>query len=168
MNKSSEATPLDRLGRAIKSLQLVEIYPRFKKSETFIHPGSILPEEAKLEDQTNIKWQFTKNDRDLLCFVNFRISGSNKNDGRPLFSIQIENVLHYQVLAPKGTKIEPHDIEIFCKTNAYYNAYPFIREFIIQSSAELRLEPIVLPLLRPYTKRQIEEMFSESNKEAKK
>ena len=168
MNNSSKILPLERLGRAIKSLQLLEIYPRLKKSETFIHPGNILPEEAKLEDDIEIKWQLTNKESDLFCFVHYQISGANKNDGQPLFSIQLENVLHYQVSVPKGSKIEPYDIEIFCKTNAYYNAYPFIREFIIQSSAELRLEPIVLPLLRPYTKRQIEEMFSDKNEESKK
>ena len=40
-------------------------------------------------------------------------------------------------------------VEYFGKENAYFNIYPYLREFIVHISQRFNLYPVLIPLLKP-------------------
>ncbi len=47
-------------------------------------------------------------------------------------------------------KLNKKAVKYFGTENAYFNIYPYLREFITNMSQRMRLSPVVLPLLKPH------------------
>ena len=94
----------------------------------------------------------------IFSSINFMIEGiSQKNikdsdkkilhkKGDPLFTISASYVIAYDV---NTINLNKDAVKYFGVENAYFNVYPYLREFITHISQRFNLHPVVIPLLKP-------------------
>ena len=63
------------------------------------------------------------------------------------FTISVSYMVIYDV---NDMNLNPQAVKYFGQENAYFNVYPYLREFITTMSQRMNLpSPLVLPLLKP-------------------
>ena len=94
----------------------------------------------------------------MLSTVNFTIEGISQKDIKvenkeiirkkddALFTISVSYIATYDV---NDTNLDKEAVEFFGKENAYFNVYPYLREFITHISQRFNLHPVIIPLLKP-------------------
>jgi hypothetical protein len=80
----------------------------------------------------------------LICSVAFSFTGTSGDE--TLAEMSGTYVLHYTL---NGEPPDEEAIQVFAENNATFNAWPFIRQYLHDSSVRLALPPFLLPLLHP-------------------
>ena len=127
-----------------------------------IHYSFVEPKYTMLEIQKKVNTKFiaSKKTKKGIIFsqINFIIKGVlqkdiKTNEGKvirkkdtPLFTISVSYVVTYDV---NDINLKESAVKIFGKENAYFNVYPYLREFATHISQRLNLRPVIIPLLKP-------------------
>ncbi len=165
-----ELKPIQKLQKAVSCLEIRDVLVRKAQYETFVHPGHIQPEHTKLDLEEHFEWKLNDNRTVLLCIIDKLINGvstkevSENNiqvDGK-LFFIGVTFAVVYLLDESDGERIADEVFDMFCKTNANYNSYPYLREFVNSACTRMTIEPVILPFMKPFTVKEINENFSES------
>lgn len=94
----------------------------------------------------------------IFSTVDFKIEGISQKDiktsdktilnkkGEPLFTISASYIVTYDI---SETNLNKDAIRYFGIENAYFNVYPYLREFITHITQRFNLRPLVIPLLKP-------------------
>ena len=69
-----------------------------------------------------------------------------KTKDEALFTISASYAVTYDV---NNINLNKEAVKYFGIENAYFNVYPYLREFIAHISQRLHLSPVVIPLLKP-------------------
>ena len=162
-DKEINIQPFQRLNRVINNTEIKDVFLKKCTSDCFVHFSSVTPSETSLRVSQKHGWFITDDNKILACFINYKLSGFDKNDdmskAEKLFEIECEYCIEYNL--KNHEEVDQEDFEVFASTNAYYNAYSYIRQHIQNECIKLRLSPVVLPFLKPLSKAAINQMFSE-------
>lgn len=106
--------------------------------------------DANTYDQVNGQIEFEgdliENEKEYFnAKVSFTAKGLS-DEGKDIVAINCEYVLSYVVKA--NTELFESDLSNFCNTNAIYNAWPYVREFVQSICDRMAVPAITLPLLR--------------------
>jgi hypothetical protein len=77
--------------------------------------------------------------------VSFSVKGLTEDDV-VVIEISCDFLLNYE--KKPDSELTEEDISNFCNTNALYNAWPFIREFVHSTCNRMEIPSITLPLLK--------------------
>ena len=151
----------DKFQKIIESATLKEVTLIFSKCQSYFHYSIINPPQTKLEfaktiSKHNISDSNNKTkDVFLSTQVHFEVTGKSKEDitdfkikkDSPLFSISVSYVIVY-IIKNIGD-LDDEMLKFFSENNAYFNVYPYLREYITHMSTRLNIPPVTLPLLKP-------------------
>lgn len=159
MKSNTKIKPSERLCRVIEKTEIRDVFLRSSRTECYKHFSEIKPDESELNNTISNSW-LTSDDKSVLgCFVKYEIFGQLKGGDKALFKIECVFVVEY--LIKDFDTLEEADLNVFINTNAYFNAYPYIRQHIQNESLALRIAPIVLPFLKPLNGATINKLFSD-------
>lgn len=154
----------EKLSQAISKLEVNNVF--LSKAEVSIskHPGVIKPDNTAVDFSEGTSWNISKNGDLLLCSVQRTLRGLSEEgegvDPKEVLHFDVTFIVQYIVNDPERT-IDKHTFEVFSKTNAVYNSYPYFREYIHSTCARMGIAPIILSFMKPLTMKQIVEMFPE-------
>ena len=117
----------------------------------------IKPKNTMLSVKRKVDTKFSINRQKtgglIFSIVDFTIEGISQQDTKtidkkndPLFTISASYRVTYEV---SDINLNKATVEYFGKENAYFNVYPYLREFITHISQRFNLHPVVIPLLKP-------------------
>jgi hypothetical protein len=117
--------------------------------------GSLREERpADVNVQDSETWVLNEARTEMTVLVSFEIIATG-NDERSRFTASVTYELVYLFREPLADDPKVNDaLEGFAKANPRFNAWPFLREFVKNTSTACELTPIVLLLLKPYAKRK--------------
>lgn len=152
----------EKLSAAIAKLEINSIFLAKANVEVMKHPGLIKPENTYIDLNETALWSVSPAGDMLMCNVLRVLKGLSKEDEnsepKEVFKFEVVLVVQYLLNDPEKT-IESHTFEVFSKTNALYNSYPYFREYIHSNCNRMGMAPIVLSFMKPLTMKQIIEMF---------
>ena len=174
--------------KVIEAVNIREVFMRSTNCKCHTHYAVIEPRHTRLSvKQKKIDTEFitspSKKTGTIFSIVDFTIEGLSQKDiktadkqilkkkDEPLFTISVSYVVTYDV---NGTNLDKNAVEYFGTENAYFNVYPYLREFITSISLRLNLSPLVIPLLKPSaqpkksSKKSTEKSKTEETKSNKK
>ena len=148
--------------KVIEAANLREIVMTSANCKCHTYYAMIEPKHTTLRVQKKINTDFItdsgKKSGTIFSSINFMIEGiSQKNikdndkkilhkKGAPLFTISASYVITYDV---NDITLNKDAVKYFGTENAYFNVYPYLREFITHISQRFNLHPVVIPLLKP-------------------
>ena len=149
--------------KVVKAVSLRELFMVSANCECHIYHGLIEPKNTVLDIkekkiETNFDVDSNKKEGTIFSKVYFTIVGLsnkdmkiNKNEilykrNTPLFTISASYVVVYNV---NKIDLDEDAVEYFGTHNAYFNVYPYLREFIANISQRFNISPLVIPLLKP-------------------
>ena len=156
MKKLSSA---DSFQKVVEAASLEEVSLVFSKCECRVPSYFISPDEIVIEFEKEIIPEILKqkqdDDGEIYSHIYFTAIGISKKSikelkikkGGTLFSISVSYAVIYDIDDIKT--LDQKMLTVFGTKNAFYNAYPYIREFIHHMSTRLSIPPITLPLLKP-------------------
>ncbi len=159
----------EKLSRAISKLEINNVFLTGADIKLFRHPGVIKPEHTSIDVTEETKWSLSPSGDILICHVRRTLTGtlveaaeengtSVEGEEKKALLFDVLYAVQYVVTDPDRT-IDEHTFEVFCKTNAVYNSYPYYREYVQSTCARMGIPPIVMSFLKPLTMKQIVEMF---------
>lgn len=165
--------PIQKLHKAVSRLEIRDVFVRKSQYETFVHPRHIQPEHTKLELEEKFEWKLNENRSVLLCVIDKLIHGVSTKDIKEnnikaddkLFFIGVTFAVVYLLDESDGEQISDDVFDMFCQTNANYNSYPYLREFVNSACTRMTIEPVILPFMKPFTVKEVNEKFSVNLKE---
>lgn len=125
----------------IKSIQLVE-------SSVKLDPSAGAP-PYQVEVNRKSSWKPDDKNSQLLVITSFRVqteSSTNRGSAKPYLAIAVSYLLTYGIADFEG--IEPAQVESFAETNAVFNAWPYLREYVQSTTLRMGLPPLTVPLLK--------------------
>lgn len=167
-DETVELKPFERLSRVIKNTEIRDVFLKKKHIDCFVHFSLVKPSSTTLEEVQNHSWSISNNKKALFCLINYKVDGYKTEETKSgeqkekLFELECTLCVEYEL--SESSQLDSEDFEIFTQTNAYYNAYPYIRQFIQSESVTLRISPIVLPFLKPLSKSAINSLFDTGTK----
>ncbi len=151
--------------KIIKATNIREVFMTSAYCECRIHYQLIEPEHTMLNiTQKDIDTDFIIGDDKkrgtILSKIHFTLEGLPKRDiktnnkviktkDEALFTISVSYAVTYDV---NNINLNKEAVKYFGIENAYFNVYPYLREFITHISQRLHLSPVVIPLLKPTSK----------------
>lgn len=159
----------EKLSGAISNLDINSVFLSEANVKLGTHPANIRADNTVVDVEDQATWKLNKNEDLLICQVRRVLKGTQsetgeEKDSKEVLLIIASFVVQYTILDP-SKKAEDHTYEVFAKTNAVYNSYPYFREFIHSISTRAGVQPIVMSFLKPYTMKQILEAFPEPTAE---
>lgn len=102
----------------------------------------------KIGAELNYSGELYKKDGDnFTAKVNATIKGVRKEEeDDPVVTISCEFLVYYQLM--DNSVATDDEVEIFCKSNALYNVWPYFREHVSSMCQKMNIPQLVLPLLR--------------------
>ncbi len=156
MTKKSKKADLsiktnEKLESIIENLQVNNIFLKSCNVDCITGPGVIESGEINITKEISHSGALSTDRKVFICFVTMKLKGLKADE--PQFAIEACFALAYDILTPESVTDEK--LELFAKTNAVYNAYPYFREFFQNTLVRMGLPPLQLPLLKPLTKKQL-------------
>ena len=164
--------------KVIEAVSLRELFMVSANCECHAYHGLIEPKNTVLDiKEKKIETNFDIDSKEkkgiIFSKVYFKIVGLSNKDMKinedkilykntPLFTISASYVVVYNV---NKVDLDEDAVKYFGTQNAYFNIYPYLREFITNISQRFNISPLVIPLLKP--KEQPERPVKQSKKESK-
>lgn len=153
---------INKFSEVVKSADLLEINLQSSSSECLVAPSQIVPANIELNYIREVKYSLSKERDILFCFVSMQATGTPTQ--KQVESVQEQNAKKHIFLI-KGTfaliyklsnkELDEKMISAFASQNAFYNAYPYFREFFHDMCTRFGIAPIRLPLLKPPSKKEL-------------
>ncbi len=153
-------TPFERLSRVIKRTEIKDVFLKKSYSECFVHFSDFSPTETTVKQTQKHAWQISENKKKLGCSIDYKIVG-HKIDTPEMKLFEIDCIFHVEYSIDEFDSLEKKDLSVFVNTNAYYNAYSYIRQHVQNECITMRIPPLVLPFLKPLTKTTINSLFQD-------
>ncbi len=149
--------------KVIEAVKLREVFLEETHNTLHVHHSQVNPQHTDLILKKNkAKYHIIpkKSNKEGAIFskIVFMIEGVSQKDiigkdnqvikkkGEALFTISASYVVTYTV--NNLNLLNKEAIEYFGTQNAYFNVYPYLREFITNISQRMNLNPVVIPLLK--------------------
>lgn len=149
--------------KLVQSANLIEISLKSSNNNCSVPPKAVIPKNISLNyDRTN-HYILSEDEGLLVCFCGMAVvaTDDSKEDGS-IFELSATFSLIYSI---NQTGFSKEAFSAFTEKNAFYNAYPYFREFFQNMSSRMGIEPVKLPLLKPSTKDELKkELNSEKGK----
>ena len=150
--------------KVIEATNIREVVLKSTNCKCHIHYALVEPKHTMLsvkQKKVNTEFIINSNKQGGIIFsiVDFKIEGISQRDiktndkkiinkkGDPLFTIFASYIVTYDI---NDINLNKDAIKYFGIENAYFNVYPYLREFITHISQRFNLRPLVIPLLKPH------------------
>ena len=163
--------------KVVEAVTLKEVILISSKCKSHFHYSVVNPSQTKLEfikqiSKPNISTSKDKKNRILITHIEFTVNGKPKENlidlkikkDNLLFSISVSYLITYTI--KNIGSLDQEMLELFGQDNAFFNVYPYLREYISHMSTRLNIPPVILPLLKPSS--QLRQKRSTSQKKPKK
>lgn len=135
----------------IKDVELLDIFLKSTTSDCSVFPTSVDPSKLDLQFKYDIQTEHVKANKVVLCFISLEAKALGLGGGEQQFYISAQYVLAYSYKNFTG-EVSVELFDEFSRRNALFNAYPFLRETILNISTKMALPAVIAPLLRPGSK----------------
>ena len=149
--------------KVIKAANIRDVFLTSTNCKCHIHYALVNPKHTMLnEKKIKIQTDFIASKKEktgtIFSTVDFTIEGISKKDIKvnngqiikkkndPLFTISASYMVVYGV---NDMNLNKDAVKYFGKENAYFNIYPYLREFIAHISQRFNLRPVLIPLFKP-------------------
>ena len=162
--------------KVIKATNIREVFMISTNCKCYAPYALVKPKDTMLHvKQKEINTDFIVHKKEkkgiIISTVDFTIEGISQKDikidgkevikkGAPSFTMSTSYVVTYDV---NDISLDKKAVKDFGIGNAYFNAYPYLREFMNHISQRFNLQPLVLPLLKP-NKQPVESNKKRTNK----
>lgn len=144
----------ESLSELVQSAELLEVTLKSANVDATVPARSIVAKETKLDHDKTTEFLLSEKKDLLVCFVTVTTKGlSNNQEAKVLFEMSGTFTLVYSL---SKTDFTDEVYELFADKNAFYNAYPYTRELFQSLSTRIGIQPVMLPLLKPTTKKELQ------------
>ena len=163
--------PAQKLRKLTSNLELMDVIYIRGVHEIRIYPSNFESEFVEIGNKIEIlKTDYDNKNGLLNVFVNMKVEGKVGNDeyaqkvGLPKEDkdpVVLIDVTYATLFRQKSLDVDfkQDEIEIFARTNAVYNVYPYLRQYVQEVSMKFGITPILIPFLRPLSANQINDLF---------
>lgn len=164
--------PVKKLRKLTANLDLADVIYVKGLHEIRIYPASFESEFVEIDNKIDVlRHEYNKAAGILTILINMKVEGKvgseeyakkigiQMDDKNPIILI---DVTFATIFRQKTLDVEFKDdeIDIFARTNAVYNVYPYLRQYVQETSMKFGVSPILIPLLRPLSANQINDLFA--------
>lgn len=136
---------------------LVSINLQSCQSRAYLPPHMVEGDvKLTLTGESSVKWARTEDKRNLLCYIGLivravKVSQEKRDQqtetqrAEPIFDVNATCCVIYSL---NEQELDEAAIEAFSQSTAVFNAYPYLREFVDQTSRRMGFRPVSLPLMK--------------------
>lgn len=140
-----------KLGKVIESVELISINLKACNFDAFVPPEMISPDDVSIGINYEFTYTLVSEMSELFCFVRPVIKGELKKSQQfeLIKGIAFEGsatfVARYKM---SENQFQDEELSLFTKTNAFYNTYPYLREFLHATLSKMSVHGVILPLMK--------------------
>lgn len=165
--KKKSIKPIDAPGLLVSDrVEILDVRLISCQVEQTPEATSDVPKDIELQAQTEVE---TNPDLNLvLVFVDFALTAHLKDTPKQAPALQISSkfLLTYSISDFEG--LTEKAFQQFGEMNGIYNAWPYCREFIQNTTARMGIKPLTLPVFRIASKAEKTKRKAPSKKTVKK
>jgi preprotein translocase subunit SecB len=154
----SAKTTAEKMQKVIQAATLIDIALKSSSVDMLVPARSVSPSKTRLDFDRSHNFIAADDKSLLVCFVGLKIVAFESVEGseekKSLFKMDATYTLVYRLT---GEELDHDALDLFTSQNAYFNAYPYLREFFQNTCVRMGVEPIRLPLLKPLTKKELDQ-----------
>lgn len=150
----AKAPSPEEVARIVKTADLVSINLQSCQSRAYLPPHMVEGAQLTLSGESSVKWARTEDKRNLLCYIGLTVKAikapkdateTPAPQAEPIFDVNATCCAIYYM---NEAELSDAAIEIFAQTTAVFNSYPYLREFVDQTSRRMGFRPVSLPLMK--------------------
>lgn len=146
----------ESLSSLIQSTNLLEISLKSANVEAKVPSKAVVPKEIKLDYTKSTEFLLTEDNKILVCFVTLVTKGLSNTEQTEKVIFEMSGTFTLIYALEEQAEFDSEVFKLFTEKNAFYNAYPYLRELMQSLSSRIGIQPIVLPLLKPTTKTELQ------------
>lgn len=170
-----KTSPVENLQQVVKNVDIIDILLINQSMAINIHPNDLQNKELDINHGfRKINYNHNTENNVLSVILTLDLKATEVNEAKKedntkqskqnfLFHMSYTYCVNY--ITKEDVCFEEEALNIFSRTNAIYNSYPYFRNAIQESCSKLAIPPIVLPFLKPFTATQINNMFAKKEVE---
>ena len=140
----------------IQSADLVEVTLKSSNFDCKVPARTVVAKDTRLDHSSETEYIVSDSKDLLVCFVSVTTKGvSNLPEQKDKLIFEMTGTFSLVYTLSK-TDFDPKAYGLFAEKNAVFNAYPYLRELFQNFSVRAGLPPVLLPLFKPATKKEIQ------------